>query len=138
MVTRLRVRRAPRGPLGQAWDARVDDWIDDGSRIIRISEEYRRHYRETVCARCSPEERVRRRCAALTEGCSTLSCSHMNRAFYSRYRKIIDAHLASHPLVERICLNARLEEGRAGEPSGTAGGRGALRDGARGEAPRLT
>ena len=109
----MRVRRAPCGPIGQAWNARVEDWIEDGSRIIRLDEEYRRHYRETVCARCTPEEQVRRRCAALTEGCSTLSCSHMDRAFYSRYKKIIAAHEASHPLVERIALNARLDEARA-------------------------
>lgn len=111
-MARLRVRRAPCGPLGEAWGARVEDWIDDGSRIVRLSGEYRKHYRETICAKCTPEEQARRGCAALTEGCSTLSCSHMNRAFYSRYKRIIDAHQASHPLVERIALNARLEEGR--------------------------
>jgi len=120
----MSVRRAPCGPLGKAWNARVDDWMEDGSRIIRLSEEYRRHYRETVCARCTPQEQARRKCAALTEGCSTLSCSHMNRAFYSRYKRIIDAHQASHPLVERIALNARLEEGRKARaaPPGAAPG----------------
>jgi len=133
----MRARRAPRGPLGEAWDARVDDWIEDGSRIVRLDEEYRRHYRETVCARCTPQEQVRRKCAALTEGCSTPSCSHMNRAFYSKHKRIIDAHLASHPLVERIALNAQLEEGRKAHmappgavariaPAGSAARTGAL------------
>ena len=111
-MARLQVRHAPCGPLGQAWNARVDDWIEDGSRIVRLDEEYRRHYREKICSKCTPEEQVRRRCAALTEGCSTLSCSHMNRAFYSKHKKIIDAHQASHPLLVRIGLNAQLDEAR--------------------------
>lgn len=119
----MRVRRAPCGPLGEVWNARVEDWAEDGSRIVRLSAEYRRHYRETVCTKCTPEQQVRRGCAALTEGCSTLSCAHMDRAFYSRYRHIIQAHQASHPLVERIALNAQLEAGRAlGAGQGHAGG----------------
>ena len=107
---RLEVYRVPCGPLGEAWNARVRDWAEGGDRIARLSREYRRHYRATVCARCTPERQVRRGCAALREGCSTLSCSHMNRAFYSRYRRVIRARLASHPLMERIRLDAQLEE----------------------------
>lgn len=117
----IEIRRAPCGPIGQAWGARVEDWIDGGDRIIRLSREYRRHYRATICAKCTPERQAKRRCAALSEGCDTLSCSHMNRAFYSRYRKVIRARLASHPLAERIRLNARLEEARRGREDGPAG-----------------
>ncbi|MDD9802725.1 MAG: hypothetical protein OXU53_09255 [Deltaproteobacteria bacterium] len=36
----------------------------------------------------------------------------MNRAFYSKHKKIIDAHQASHPLLVRIGLNAELDEAR--------------------------
>ena len=104
--------REPHGPLAQAWDARVEDWEADGDRIIRLSREYRRHYRSTICAKCTPERQAERKCAARTEGCSTLSCAHMNRAFYSRYRHIIRARMWSHPLMERIRLNAQLDEAR--------------------------
>ncbi|MDD9808639.1 MAG: hypothetical protein OXU25_02245 [Thaumarchaeota archaeon] len=111
---RMVIRRAPGGSFGDAWSARVEDWMEEGSRIIRLDEEYRRHYRATVCARCTPEQQARRKCAALTRGCSTKSCSHMNRAFCSKHRKIIRAHLWSHPLTARILLNRRLEDARRG------------------------
>lgn len=110
----LEIRRVPCGPLGQAWNARVDDWIEDGGRIIRLSREYRRHYRKTVCAKCTPEEQERRGCSVLSEKTNTRSCDHMNRAFYSRYRKVIRARMASHPLMERIRLNAQLDGARGG------------------------
>lgn len=118
---RLEVYRLPCGPLGQAWAARVEDWAEGGNRIIRLSREYRGHYRATVCAKCTPERQARRRCTALREGCSTLSCSHMNRAFYSRYKKIIRARMRSHPMMERIRLNAQLDvAGAAGHARGQA------------------
>jgi len=118
----LEIRRVPCGPLGQVWNARVDDWIEDGSRIIRLSREYRRHYRETVCAKCTPEEQERRGCSVLSERDNTRSCDHMNRAFYSRHREIIRARMASHPLVERIRLNAQLGGGARAPRSAHNGG----------------
>lgn len=103
------VRREARGPLGEAWSARIDDWIDDGMRLVRLSKEYRRRYRETVCARCSPEQQARRKCAALAPGCSTKSCRHMDRACAAKHRRLIRAHTESHPFYQRLRMNAELE-----------------------------
>ena len=107
---RLKLSRAPCGPIATVWAARVDDWIDDGSRIVRLSMEHRRNYRATVCARCSHEQQVRRKCSALTPGCDKKSCAHMDRAFYSKHRNLIMAHFDSHPLSQRLRMNAALDD----------------------------
>lgn len=116
----LEVRRVPCGPLGEAWNARVDDWVEDGSRIIRLSREYRRHYRATVCPKCTPEQQAKRGCTVLSKEGNIRSCGHMSRAFYSRYRRIIRARMGSHPLAVRIRLNARLEAARREREAGPA------------------
>ena len=106
-----RVRPMPGSPC-EAWAARVEDWIEDGERIIRLSREYRRHYRETICVKCSPERQAGRNCSALAPGCDIKSCAHMDRALSSRHRRIIAAHRESHPLMQRLRMNAALVRAR--------------------------
>ncbi len=107
---RLEITRVPHGPIATAWAMRVDDWIDDGQKFVRLSEEHRRNYRATICTKCSHEQQVRRRCSALTPGCDKKSCAHMDRAFYSKYRNLIMGHIDSHPLSQRIRMNAALDD----------------------------
>ena len=90
--------------------SRDNDWIDDGSRISRLSMEHRRNYWATVCTKCPHEQQVRRRCSALRQGCDKRSCAHMDRAFYSKHRNLIMAHIDSHPLSQRLRMNAALDD----------------------------
>ena len=104
----MEIRDAPRSPAHEAWDERVVDWLEDGDRILGLGQEYRQHYKEKICSKCSPEQQVRRKCAALSPGCDELECGHMLRAFAKKHDKAISQYLASHPIAVRLSLNAEL------------------------------
>ena len=85
-MVKLEIQKPPGSPLQDSWDARMEDWIENGDRILRLHEG---QYRRKICSKCSPGQRIRRDCTSAIPGRDGLSCDHMRRAFARRHGRPI-------------------------------------------------
>ncbi|MDD9814154.1 MAG: hypothetical protein OXU37_07835 [Thaumarchaeota archaeon] len=108
-MVKLEIRKLPGSPL---WEARMEDWIENGDRILRLHEEHEEQYRRKICSKCSPGQRIRRDCTSLIPDCDELSCDHMKRAFARKHGRLIHQHAELHPWSVSLRLNAELEARR--------------------------
>lgn len=122
----------PKGPLGQIWDERVRDYIEEPPRHVQLYLDYREQYHKKICSKRTHARQARRKCALLIPGFTEQHCRHIDLAFASKYRAVIRRRHESHPFMQRILLNMELERRRKEGERGGQGGK-ARRHDARGE-----
>lgn len=110
----VEIQPMPKGPLGQIWDERVRDWVDEAPHYIKLYLDYREQYYRKICSKCTHAQKVKRKCTLLIPGFDEQHCRHIDYAFASKYRTMIRRRHESHPFMQRIRWNIELERRRKG------------------------
>lgn len=122
----IEARQVPRGPLGQIWDERVRDWVEEAPDHVQLYLDCRKQYYRKICSKCTHARRVKRKCSLLIPGMTERECRHIKLAFASKYRTAIRRRYESHPFMQPIRWNMELERRRKeNDRAGQAGQHGA-------------
>jgi len=49
----VEIRQIPKGPLGQIWDERVRDWVEEAPHYVQLYLDYREQYYRKICSKCT-------------------------------------------------------------------------------------
>ena len=118
----VEIRRVPLGPLGQIWDERVRDWMEESPRYVQLYLDYREQHYKKICSKCTHAQKVKRKCALLIPGFDEQHCRHIDLAFASKHRTVIQRRYESHPFMQRILMNLELERRRREQEGKAQGG----------------
>ena len=90
--------------LTKIYQERVLDWIELGDLLLRKSRLHREEYRKKICASCSKEQKIKRKCVenTLLDGKKILTCGHMRSATSKKFKKQVDEHMSFHPDLNRV------------------------------------
>jgi len=88
-------------PLDKILEERMIDWHENSSLLLRKMTEHREKYRKKICTGCiDTQQQKDRNCIGMViDGRKIFSCSHMDLAVCSKFKKEFDAHMNFHPAI---------------------------------------
>lgn len=93
-----------RSTSSQIYRERVVDWVELGALLLRKFRLHREEYRKKICASCSEEQKVKRKCVenTLLDGRKIVTCGHMRSTTGKKFKKEINKHMSFHPAMSRV------------------------------------